>query len=660
MNSSQQERSELRLPLIFDDRNPPFSLKEFQEVEFSKPNTFSLYIGNHDGIFPSGFGLRIRFYEEEKFQNFKILDREKICFFEIKIPGGLNGEKRKKVRIQVTFGEIIDHISDYEKFMTWLLTKGVTINAQISLDIKNLFANQNTKSGLTPLVGLSYKRRHFHQDRKRLTIDFQIKNFQIIEIDKNYLLVADEDYKPQVVEVKDEQTNNETSDNFHIDGSPIKLNVFSKFEIAKRAHKKYSFRKNKLIARDFLIRQEEDEFLGLKTSVSPLPSLEKLSFEDDSYFVLDSKRYELGLSQKSQLEENFQVIGFSNNEFLSKIESGEKIERILFDKQTNSIYTITAIHIHLNDGSEINQVQIKYSGKIIKNKEKDVGENNNFQEICLAIFNYVKMNELHPQIVREKISPVITRNNDAEVLPNSTHAHISFEMLDESPVVTKEYDVANSKFPLEKITQLFVAYRKLVQKIYSVPNLIQLERLSDTAFKSVEQRIVGKRGGEIVKEGNQLEISEFFTRALLPLAETILKPVTLSDGKFSPYPVAIPLDLKPDNFVVSYDDELYFVDFFTPWQRKKDGSLLPVFREKSSKSLVFGDFHYMITKFLLWSLKENSKEGPFMVNYLQSLLKQIDPSLLLLKMFRTNMNSKRVQEDFLSIEGGKEVISTII
>lgn len=711
----QPSRRELRCAIFADKSSLPIDTKNYEIKIFEQPFSYTFYLGSN-GNFPEGFALRIRTYGDSLFNHeaeVSVLEGSMPCFLEIKYPP-INGSPhtREKVRHETTFEEALMIAQSYDKMRELF---GEQLPEEIKEKIKLFYSNHGS---IYPICGVSYKRIHFHNNTHRITMDFNINNFGIVAYDGNWF-VRRFNQQPEefsILEIKSDPPINKCEETVNI----------SKFSIAKEASGKVKHiepNMQMLAEGDWVLKERE---IKIDTIDDPREILKQIRGNEEisvgswkekeptlMQFVIVGRNGicimgREGVTSRMAIKYKITISSenSSENGVLTRIErvqpfSEERLKEIIIElgadpdtiertayfsrhrvirlvtcKKTGNIFAITADHcVSEANIPPLNQVEIEYRGKITSINEtsmdqvdqKEVDED--FRRVSLWVYQEYYKRKQVPQFSNvTKYEWATGKTQMTERFPKNfqqgNNARI-VEIDEKNQTITKSYDLWGVLISPEEVLANYQEFRRQAAKLYKLPKLIKIELDNNNKKLLVtEELIKGQMATAVLATGDEKQIVQFICAALQPLVGQIIENTTydLGPDRQSRRPLILPMDIKPDNFIITDTGDTYFIDLFPPLNRAENGLVVTTYGVKDNEhnTWVYGEASVLITRFLMRCIRANPDKAELMTQTVLKLVQEIDPTGLLLLEMKKNANREKTITDFGNIRNGKESLSSIL
>jgi hypothetical protein len=693
-----ESRVEQRQRILVDPLHLPLDVKKFEVQKFPEPFSHTLYFGFDNGIFPKGFAFRIRAYGDSLIKSGKVgvLDKSLPCFLEIKHSIEDKPGVRNKIRHATTIGEALSLAQSKDRIFE-------VFGDDLTDDVKNKLS-EFYASGVNckPVCGVSYERTHF-TNGSRLTLDSNITSFSVTEYDGELFVHKAGSELFSLLEIK--AKNAEIGQEANI--SKFKLSspwVGSAVHIEPGMDMKEDG--------DWVLEERE---LKIDTSKDPRDTLKNIIGDDEisvgrwkdnnptlMQFVIAGENGicimgREGITEKMALKHKKLIS--SQSGVITRSEtvqpySEEKLNQIIVDlggdpetverapyftrhrtirlavcRETGNIFAITADKCSSEgDIADLNQVEIEYRGKItqrgITNIEQDEVDSD-FQKVSKWLYGEYRKHQQVPMLssitkYAWSTSKVASRQVLSERIRQGNNAVLEVDEVNRR--IRKIFDLWGTRYP-DNVVSNYQSFRDSVAKIYDIPELIELNY--DTTSLSVTESLVnGEMAKTVLAHGTELETIEFIYAALLPLSGQIMENTQfdLGDGRISKRPLKVPVDIKPDNFMVTADGNVVFVDMFPPLCRLANGEIMETYGAKDGKhdAWVYGEASILITRFLMRAIMANPDRVNLITQTVLQVVSKIDPSGMLLSEMQVNALREKTIKDFSKIATGASALTTIL
>jgi len=696
MQIETQLRHEGRIRAICDPHNLPLDLRHYEAKTFPESHSHTLYFGQENGVFPEGFAFRIRMYGNPLIssQSTGILDPNAPCYLEIKHPIEDVAGARKKLRFQTTVQEAI-HIATSKDNVLGIF--GADLPDAVKRQIEVLYASNKH---VVPLCGVSYERKHFENTTSRVTIDANIHSFSIVHYDGVWFVRATDQEPYSMLEIKQDKGFGEAN--------------ISKFRVASLdsgASRHIEPGMNMKKEGDWVLEERE---LKIDTIGDPREALKTLASTDelsvgpwkegssmmqfikvgangvcimgregvtnkmaikykldgsDAEGVLTRTEYVMPYSLDKLLEIVRDLGG--NPELLEKTSyfTRNRAMRLVVSRKTGNIFAITADRCVNEDGrSDLNQTEIEYRGRIVDTASAIIDEasvREDFRKVSLHMYQELRKHQLVPAISHiTKYEWASKDRHQRAVLPESfrqgNNAQLTVDI--GRRIVRKKYDMWGAISEPEQVVTNYVNFRDAVQQLYTIPANSIVERSKESLV--VEEALIsGTLAKQIIREGSIEQTADFIRAALSPLKGQIMtgESINCGEGRISHYPLRTPIDIKPDNFVITPDGGVVFVDLFPPLNRQDDGRIVTTYQGKGAEhdAWVYGEASVLITRFLMRCIMANPKHAHTMASTVLTMVQEIDPSGFLLQEMKVNTKREKTIVDFAKVENGLSVLEEI-
>lgn len=687
-------RAEARMKLIADPNHLPIDTAHFHEEKFPNPYSHTIYLGKDTGVFPSEFALRIRSYGNSLTNSgqFGLLDLSSPCFLEIKYHDPSIGGATRKVRHHTVIGEAITIAQSADQVRSVFFSE---LPDAIQARVIHFF---DQPGSCVPLCGVSYNRRHFVNSR-RITYDDNIRKVAVAGYDHCWLVRTSSPEPYSIIELKQ-----------RADASRGEANL-SKFSLARQFVGNASFNETGMDMRaegDWRLTEME---VKIDTVTDPRATLEKLVGTDQ--FVISNPRENeptpmqfiaagdqgvcimgregvtarMAIKHKRVIETRAgistreeRVSPYSHeylqtvlNELGGSIETAPRSEyttrhrllRLVVSSETGNVFAVVADHC-TSEGQipDLNQVEIEYRGKIDASDASEHDEEGVFRDLQLVsrwIYSQYRMDSQVPHF------STLTKYDWAmgwqmPYCPSSElhqGKNAFLEVVGED--VIKTYDLWGTIHP-QQVAKSYRDFRAAVAQFYSLPQLREINE-SDTQLVVRETLIKGRSGVDLLKTGSDSDIVDFLEMVLLPLKGQILENSEYSCGpeKISRRPLATPVDIKPNNFIITEAGQAIFVDCFPPLNRQSDGSLIETYVNDGGfhDAWVYGEASVLITRFLLRCIRIVPEKVDLITQTVLIICRNIDQSGLLNSELRVNAEREKTQRDFHRIGVGQQALDIL-
>lgn len=696
-----QARSESRARVIVDPERLPLDTSSYEVEKFPQPYSHTLYFGFPDGTFPNGFAFRIRAYGESltptQSGNVAILDLQQPCYLEIKHPiEGLPGT-RKKVRHQTTVGAAIDAAQSLEKVLSIFEAE---LPETIQEQLRQFYA---TDQRCQPLCGVSYERTHFINSH-RITVDHNIQSFAVVQYDGNWFIRKGEQEPYSMMEIKSalspageeaniskfKVSNCMTGEALHVepgmnmieDGNwellerELKIDTVADprdtlKQVAGSAEISVGpWKANKPTLMQFVKVGENGICIMGRVGVTEKMAIKHKTTISSSAGVITRTERVQPYSQEKLDEIIRELGGDPETVERSAYVSRNRVIRLVVCESTGNIFAITADRCISEDEQipDLNQVEVEYRGKIARTTEQtiDAAEvDADFEKVSRWLYQEYRKKQQVPQLstvtkYEWSTGQVAVTQPKPESVRQGNNARLEFDY--EAQQVRKTFDLWGAVVDSQQIIMNYLAFRTQAAQLYNLPEMHDIQH-DGNSLRVTESLIDGKMAKTVLAEGSEAETIAFIKAALMPLQGQIMPDTEFDLGtdRVSRRPLALPIDIKPDNFVITPTGEVYFVDLFPPLNRQEDGSLVATYGAKDGKhdAWVYGEASVLITRFLMRCLMANPSRCELMTRTVLEIVAQIDQSGLLLTELQRNAQREKTITDFGKVENGVRALVLI-
>lgn len=687
MSIVTQERGESRSRIVCDPEHLPLDLKDYEVKKYPEAFSNTLYLGLEDGTFPDGFAFRIRIYIDHKVDqnNVGILDTNLPCFLEIKHPvEGVLGS-RKKLRHQTTIKEAIEIAKSMDKVLEIF---GSELPENVVQQLKNFYGSGQV---VKPLSGVAYERTHFINGH-RMTLDKDIHAFSIVEYDGVWFVKSSVDEAYSMLEIKTGEVNGEANvSKFQISTGEVGKLIHIEPGMDMKAEGDWM-----LLERELKIDTVSDPREGLKVlrsnseiSVGPWKEgssmMQFVVIGENGICIMgrEGVTKKMAIKHKENVESSNGVITRTERVqpysqealdqiILSKGGNPEVIERTAYFTRnrairlvtcvdTGNIFAITADRCVSEDGRpDLNQTEIEYRGKVTTSDNQVINQDEvdaDFQKVSRWLYAEFRKKKLVPQLSSvtkyDWSSSSEQQNGLLEGMRQGNNARI--EVNEELGLVAKTYDLWGAT-DAEETVRNYTKFRSTVAGIYSVPELKKLE-VNNSSLKIEESLVEGVLAKQLLLDGSDQQAIDFIHSVLLPLSDQIMigKEIELANKRVSRCPLITPIDIKPDNFVVTPNGDSFFVDMFPPLNRDENtGIVVDTYPGKGglNDTLIYGEASVLITRFLMRCIMANPDKAKLMTETVLDDVKKIDQSGMLISQMQENALLEKTITDFSGVKNG--------
>ncbi|MCL4367098.1 hypothetical protein M1563_02925 [Patescibacteria group bacterium] len=195
-------------------------------------------------------------------------------------------------------------------------------------------------------------------------------------------------------------------------------------------------------------------------------------------------------------------------------------------------------------------------------------------------------------------------------------SEVDFGIYGDLPAVRKRCGMGLEHGVLELLADSLALYRSsLDREGFNIPDNLRLaihDEDDSASLEVIDKYIPGPNVKQIISEVDYPK--EFKGMAWSALVQTIILAKDMDKEIHS----RVMLDAKPANFVLSGEDyKLYYVDFFPPLLRGRDGLIFPYIeqifrRNRELMSFNYGDLRGLMTKLLALTNIENKADYEFL------------------------------------------------
>ena len=334
--------------------------------------------------------------------------------------------------------------------------------------------------------------------------------------------------------------------------------------------------------------------------------------------------------------------------------------RLVTCRSTGNIFAITADRCVSEDGrADLDQTEIEYRGKITTQDNQSINQqevDEDFQKVARWLYREFKNKKLVPQLSSVTKYNWAAARNDNNVLPEGMKqgCNARMEIDPQSSSLIKYYDLWGTVDP-EAVVENYQNFRAAVSQIYKIPELKQMTREA-TALKIEEAFVEGIRADKVLAEGTEQQVIDFIHSVILPFAGQINfgQELDLGEDRISRCPLITPVDIKPDNFVITPQGESVFVDMYPPLNRDEVGLVVETYQGKDQlgDSWDYGEAALLITRFLIRCIIANPQRAELMTKTLLEDVKKIDRDGFLLEQMKINTAREKTVERVAKIEKG--------
>jgi hypothetical protein len=343
--------------------------------------------------------------------------------------------------------------------------------------------------------------------------------------------------------------------------------------------------------------------------------------------------------------------------------------RLVTCVNTGNIFAITADCCVSEDGrADLNQTEIEYRGKVIASDNQVIDQEEvdaDFQKVSKWLYSEFRKKKLVPQlssITKYEWSSADDCEDEGllEGMRQGNNARI--EVDERLGIVRKNYDLWGA-IDSKKAVKDYIKFRSVVATIYKTPELKCVE-VGETSLKIEENLVTGVLAKQMLSEGSDQQTVDFIHSVILPLSNQIEfgKEILLDNNRVSKCPLITPIDIKPDNFVISENGESIFVDMFPPLNRDEEtGIVVETYPGKGglNDTLVYGEASVLITRFLMRCVMANPDRARLMTETVLSDVRKIDQSGLLISQMQENALLEKTITDFSNVKNGALCLALI-